>query len=190
MPIISLSESAKWVRHFTEEMPKVALNALHSAALRMQQDLQNDSSLPSDRRTYAAGWRVARMPYGADVYNVRTHAIFIEESVQPENVKIGRAMIEALTEWAKRKGLGRGVTKVKAGKKRYWTTSSGYRLKKKSASIGELVGIAWAIAKTIKKRGIFNSPHGLKPLANIFREKGTLYVEEEFKREIARAFMG
>src|SRR5689334_5872908 len=65
---------------------------------------------PVDRGLYRGGWRAE--PYmvgdqimGGDIFNVELWAIFIEKGVRAANVKIGRAMLRALAEWAVRKKI-------------------------------------------------------------------------------------
>lgn len=172
------------MRGLSNQMPSAAKRGLYAAALRIVADLQNDGSLPRDRGTYRAGWRADPTDEGADVYNVATHGLFVEEGVRGENVKIGRAMIDALAEWAKRKGIGIVYRPVQKGGK---LVAGKGRVRAIRPSLDRLREIAWAIAVSMKRRGIFNAPHGLKPLANAFKANARRYAEEEVKREILRS---
>lgn len=81
---------------------------------------------PVDRGTYRAGWNVIEIPgVGAVIHNSEPHAAHIEFGVRAASVKIGRAMIQALAEWAKRHGFE------------------------------EPERAAWAIAKRMQERGIW-----------------------------------
>jgi hypothetical protein len=185
--VMSLKQGATWVRSLSNNFPTAAKRGLYSAGLRIMADLQNDNALPRDRGTYRAGWRCDPTDYGADVYNVANHAIHIEGSVRPENVKIGRPMIDALAEWAKRKGLGITYKPVQEGKKGgRWVAGKGYVRAIKPAA-NALRQIAWAIAMSIKRRGLFNSPFGLRPLKTAFEKNARRYAEAEVKREIERS---
>jgi hypothetical protein len=102
--------------------------------------------MPVDRGAYRAGWRVQPMRGEGKVLvqNSAPHAVFIEDGVRAGSVKIGRKLIEALTEWVKRKGIG-GRT----------VTSSNGRARHVKATNSEATSIAWAIAKSMQKKGIF-----------------------------------
>lgn len=137
---------------------KGALNGLHSAALRLAGHIQTviipqTTPQPVDRGVYKAGWgpnSVSRIPNGAAIWNTVTHAVFIEDGVK--NVAIGRAMVEALAEWAKRKGLAGTDT--------------------------EATSVAWAIAKRLAQTGIFNRGKGLKIFERASKELPTFIREE------------
>jgi hypothetical protein len=180
--VISLKQGAGWVRNIGNQFPSATRRGLYSAGLRIMQDLQNDNSLPRDRGTYRAGWRCEQTPDGAEVFNIATHGPFIEHSVRGTNVKIGRAMINALTEWIKRKGIG--VT-YKPSAKGQWVSGEG-RVRKVKPSLEAMRNMAWAIAKSMQKKGIFNSPYGLKPLATAFARNARRYAETEIKHELMK----
>jgi hypothetical protein len=193
---MSINEGAAWVRSLARTVPSAARLGLYSAGLRLVSDLQSDASLPFDKGHYKAGWRVQQTPQGADIYNVTLQGLLIEEGVRGANVKIGRAMIGALMEWAKRHGLGvtyqfgakvGKLAKSKGGSgKAYWTKT----LMKVKPPEEALRSIAWAIAQSIKKRGLYRQPGGtyggLFPLRKIFEQRARLYMEQEIKREVLR----
>jgi len=54
---------------------------------------------------YAGGGGYADTSVGLTIYSTAPHAPFIEYGVRAGNVKVGKKMIDALTEWALRKGL-------------------------------------------------------------------------------------
>ena len=173
MPSIDLKASPELVAKLGPKFRQAAGRALYSAALRGISKIQTElilaaSPSPVDRGLYRAGWRAE--PYlsgselgGADIYNVEAHAAFIERGVRPANVKIGSAMLAALAEWAKRKGLdGAG-------------TARGARQ------------VAWAIARSMKRRGIFKGGTGLRVLEKLMTLHMPGIVREEFAREAAAA---
>lgn len=150
---------------------KGAKRGLRSAALRMVGVIVNDvipsePRPPVDRRIYAAGFRVepsADDMLQYDVVNTVPYAGLIEKGVSPNNVKIGRAMLAALASWAERKGLA----------------SNGVEAQR----------MAWAIAKSMQKKGIFGQGgFGLhivqKALLKMIDNK---YIQEEVVREVQRA---
>lgn len=163
---IKLSEAGGHFEKLAKEMPEAAKRGLVAAGFRLVQHLQLQE-LPLDRGRYRADWRCTPISNGAEVTNLSDQALFIEESVRAENVKIGRAMISALSEWARRKGLAprRGGGKG---------PSDPYR------------SMAWAIASRMKLRGIFNPPAGLHPLKTATLLEGPRYVREEVERELKR----
>ncbi len=85
----------------------------------------------------------------------------IEDGARAENIKVGKIMIDALEAWVKRKGIGKGEMEPRQ--------------------------IAWAIAISMKKRGIFNGGKGLKILAKAVVGIDRWFAEE-LKREIEREF--
>lgn len=119
-----------------------------------------ESHPPVDRGLYRAGWQVQRTPDGAEILNTMPYAPIVEYGAEAANVKISRAMIDALTEWVARKRL--------APKK-------------------EAKQLAWAIAISMKKRGIFNNGHGLRLLERAL-ERLPEFLDEEFRREVEREF--
>jgi hypothetical protein len=170
MPSIPLKDAPAYFLKAGPKLRKAAGRALYSAALRGVSILQTQlipaaSPSPVDRRLYAAGWRAE--PHmagdgldGADIYNVELHAVFIEKGVRAANVKPGKLMIQALAEWAKRKGLDGA------------DTPQGAR------------SVAFAIAQSMKRRGIWGEK-GLHLLAKLMGHHMPKLVQEEFRREAA-----
>jgi hypothetical protein len=170
MPEIPIEQAPAWMGRLEGELRKAALRGLYSAAQRVVGIIQNEiipaeSRVPVDRGIYRGGWRARPEPDGAEVSNSTPHAIFIEDGVRGDHVKVGRAMVSALTLWVQRKGLT-GAAK-------------GPEVAAQARSI------AWAIAKSMQKKGIFNAGGGLKILEKARRRIPAL-VEEEVAREIAR----
>jgi hypothetical protein len=84
---------------------------------------------PVDTGQYRAGFRPVVEPGGAAITHVNAKMFnIIEHGVRPEKVKIGKKMIDALAGWAHRKLGVRSETEARQ--------------------------VAWAIAQTIKRRGL------------------------------------
>lgn len=133
MAQISLKDAGD---EFGQKLPKrlreAALRGLLSAAQRGVQVVVTELipaavPQPVDRGLYRAGWKAHALPSGrgAVVENLEPHAALIEHGVRASAVKVGRAMIQALAEWAKRHGFE------------------------------EPERAAWAIARKMQERGIW-----------------------------------
>lgn len=151
---------------FFSELPDAyraaAVKGLHSAALRGVQDIQGRiiatrSPQPVDRGIYRAGWRAVLEADGAAIENLEPHAAYIEHGVK--NIRIGQAMIEALAEWAQRKGMANSTDAVSA---------------------------AWRIARAMQARGFIFGREGMRILEELVEKYLPKYIEEEVEREIAR----
>lgn len=147
---------------------------LTSAAFRTLGVIQNEiipaeQPQPVDQGAYRAGWKVETTDRGADIVNSLPYAAVIEWGARPENVKIGREMIKALAEWAKRKGF------APAGVPRGGDPDKAYE------------SIAWAIAVSMKKKGIFvrNQVQGLRVGEKAVARLKT-FLQDEVAREIRR----
>jgi hypothetical protein len=112
---------------------------------------------PIDRGTYRAGWKYRVDSISFEIYNDEPHAVFIEEGVRGKNVKPGRAMIEALAAWAQRKGL--------------------------ASNPKEAHQVAFAIAMSMRKAGIFNNGP-FKNGLGILRELVDHYLDDLVEAEI------
>lgn len=168
---IRLAEAA--IKQYGEKLRKAAGLALYSAAIRgvgviQTQIIPSIVPKPVDRGLYRAGWRAVPIlgvggdVAGAEIFNVEPHAPWIEGGVRASNVKVGRAMIDALTEWVKRKGLaGRG--------KRYKGDAAAR-------------GIAFAIALKMKKQGIFRGGQGMHVLGTLMKGRMPSIVQAEIAR--------
>ncbi len=162
--------------------------ALVSSAQRIVQ-LINVEIIPSfdhppvDRGTYRAGWRVEAKPNVVHIVNTVKHSPFIEFGVRASNVKPGRAMVGALTQWVRRKGIGGGVSKTG---------------KPTKPSLDQAASTAWAIAKSmagyqakigwVPGTGIFKgntAPGGFRVLERAMT-KFTTFFEEEFKSALKK----
>ena len=166
-----LEDAGLMVKEIGAEMHGAAARGLLAAAHRTVAHIVGTiiPSLPRppvDRGLYRAGWRAKKDGQGAVVENIAPHASVIEFGARGANVKIGRAMIDARAAWVKRKGLG-GKT---VGKRHVKATDT------------EARSIAFAIAKTMQKKGIFG-PRGLRVLERA--EKSIpLFIREEVAREM------
>lgn len=161
---ITLKQAAQKTEELGEKWRKAAIIGLQSAAARGVQDIitriiPSRTPEPVDRGVYRAGWRFYPSPDGAVIENFEPHAVLIEDGVRAANVKIGKAMINALAEWVSRKGIASGE---------------------------DAVSVAWAIAKAMKKRGIFGK-QGMGILRELVDRYLPGYVEEEVARELEKA---
>lgn len=175
--VYTIEEADKWLGVVSIGMKKAAMRGLLAAANRTVNHIVTGiipalTRRPVNRGVYRAGWRAQPEPNGASVLNSVPHAVFIEHGVRPENVKIGRKMIEALTEWVRMKGIGGKVNQ------------HGFLVKRPSMKQAEAT--AWAIAKSMKRRGIFGIV-GLGVLKKAGRKIPT-FIREEVAREIVREF--
>ena len=145
-----------------------------SAAARLVQVIKSrlipaEDPPPVDQRAYSNAWDFEPTATGARVYNDSPHAPVIEYGARAENVKVGRAMIDALAEWAVRKGLvGRGRGSIQA----------------RSAE-QEAQSFAWAVATNMRKRGIFNRGSEGLGIARKASALAPALVEQEIRAELA-----
>ena len=124
--------------------------------------IPHENLIPVFKGAYRAGWRVEITEKGADVVNTLPYAAVVEYGARPENIKIGRVMIDALTEYAR----------IKLGAE-------------------NPVSAAWAIAMSMKGTaaklgtGIFNRDgrQGLR-----IGERAALRVKDFLTEEIQREF--
>lgn len=180
--VVSLDQAAAMVDGIKDKFRAAAIAGLRVAAVRAlrvvtTQIVPSRKPPPVDRGVYRAGWKVESLPNGAAIYNDTPQAKFIEYGVRASNVKIGRAMIDALTEWVRRKGIGGGVTKT--GKPR-------------KPNENQARAIAWAIARRAKSRSglaFFAGPRGdgYQILRELSDQHLPAIIREEVAREMARA---
>ncbi len=164
MSSYDLDQADRFCNVLETQIQRAAVKGLRSAGLRcvqviVTQIIPGKTPQPVDRGVYRAGWRSVPLPDGATVENLEPVAILIEEGVRAENVKPGRKMIDALAEWAVRKGF---------------------------ASAGpEARSAAFAIAKSMQRRGIFGQA-GMNILGELIEKYADRICEEEIEREIGR----
>lgn len=178
---ISIHEAPAWVSALGKEMHAAAVKGLYAAALRTVAHIQTslipaEPVPPVDRGAYRAAWVAKKLPNGALVANTLPYAAIIEDGARAENIKIGRTMIAALTAWVIRKGIGAD---------RSGGRGAGGRFKAKSVTAEKAEQIAWAIAISMKKRGIFNRGQGLHILQKAERMIPR-FIQEEIARELRR----
>jgi hypothetical protein len=156
---------------------RAARRASLATAMRLVNHIQTvlipgENPPPVFDRHYASGWRAEPTAQGADVFNTMPYASVIERGARAENIKIGRKMIDALTEWVRRKGL------------------TGDR-KPSKENVDESRKIAWAIAMAMKAKGIFNrdGSKGLRIAERAAKAAPGFFVEE-LKTELAREGFG
>lgn len=133
---IDLKDAGAYFERLGEAQRQAAIRGLRSAAARGVQIVQSEiipskTPQPVDRGVYRAGWRWTPVPGGAVVENAEPHAAFVEYGVRASNVRVGRAMLAALQEWARRHGFE------------------------------DPLGAAWAIARAMQRRGIFGAGLGV-----------------------------
>lgn len=162
--------------------------------MRLQQHIVVDiipgiSPEPTARGAYKAAWRTGRLPNGAEVVNSLFYAVLIEKGVRAENVKVGRKLIDALTEWVKLKGIGGKVVQSRRGAGGKFLAGGQTRSVKVAATDSEARSIAWAVAKSMQKHGIFNHGKGWNVLGKALK-MAPQYIREEVQRELRREWGG
>jgi hypothetical protein len=176
MPVFELKDYEKLARWLEEHTQDAVRRGLTSAGFRLIGVIQNEI-IPAKKPppifdgAYRAGWKMETTDGGVDVYNDMPYSSVIERGARAENIKIGRAMIDALTEWARRKGL----------------TGHAPRQRSSPEARAEARQIAWAIARAMQKKGIFNrdGQKGLR-VAEDAAKRAPEIVEEEIRREMRR----
>lgn len=169
MTVVKLDQASKYFARMGSKILAGARVGLVKAGERGLQKIvveiiPSRSPQPVDRGTYKVGWKTEQVTRDTvAILNPEAHAPFIEDGVRPENVKIGTALIEALSEWAMRKGIAEDED--------------------------EAIGVAWAIAKTMQKEGIFNryGQQGLGILRELNEEHITKILNEEISNEVRKA---
>lgn len=175
---VALKDADAFFANLPVELQTAAVRGLHSSALRLQSVITtvlipSRTPQPVDRGVYRAGWRTVLEADGATVENLEPHALFIEEGVRAENVKPGRAMLNALKEWVIRKGLAAP------------TGIGGTRISDQEAPVMRIV---WAIVNAQRKRGIFGHGNGLGIVRELVDVWVEIVVQEEILREIDELF--
>lgn len=159
---------------------EAAIRGLRAAAVRIQgliitETIPRTKPTPVDRGIYRAGWTVDILPNGARLRNWVPWAYFIEEGVLPKRVKISRKMIDALTEWVRRKGIG-GTTKH--------TNGGPVLVEKPTPLIAR--SIAWAMATVMKKRTGIHGGKGGRGILKRTLFYAPKFIEAEIIREIEK----
>lgn len=193
--VVQLSISDDQWKHlegiFGDKIGRALNKASTELALRMLQDIQlriipgSTPYAPVDRGIYRAAWKYrGALAYGGKggvgageltIYNTAPHAPFIEYGVRASNVKPGKAMIDALTEWVIRKGIvkaapapkatvmGTAAISILTGAKAGKASARKVKAMQKNLLLAEARAAAFAIANNMQKHGIFKGT-GLKVL--------------------------
>lgn len=183
----TIGQVDRFITFVSEESKKAAKRGLLAAAQRAVQHIVTDiipATVPEpvNRGVYRAGWRAQATKEGAAIVNAVAWAPLIEYGVRARRVRIGRAMLDAIAAWVRMKGIG---GRFRVGKK---GTQAG-RVILKRATKSEAMAIAWAIAKSMQRRGIFAGGRGLKILERA-SQRFPQFIQEECKREIEKEFSG
>ncbi len=162
--VVPLSKASAQFEGLKEEMKAAAWQGLVAAGARGLQTLLIEiipkrSPQPVDRGVFRAGWKLRIGSDYVEIYNDELEAEFIENGVRASNVKIGARMIAALAEWSIRKGV--------------------------TSSPKEAIGFAWAVAKAMQKKGIFNRDG--KSGLGILRELVEWHLDNIIEQEVLKA---
>jgi hypothetical protein len=178
--VYKLEDSDAFVNVLASGLREAAKKGLLSAANRTVSHIQTNvipstAPMPVDRGIYKAGWRAEMTEDGAVVFNDTPYASVIENGGMAKNIRIGPAMILAITEWVIRKGIGSSMATNKKGTTRVV-----------KATVTEATKIAWAIAKNMQAKGLFKGK-GLKVL---YRAEPMIpeFIRQEVVRELQKAF--
>lgn len=173
MTTLTLDKMPGWLAEYGRTMRASAMAGLLSAAARGTAVIQTQiipmrTPEPVDRGVYKAGWKFRPTADGAEIYNAEAVSVLIEEGVRAANVKPGREMISALTEWVIRKNLVSKRGNSKATQQQMATS------------------VAWAISRSMRKKGIFNRPG---PGLGIMRELVDRYIVDFVEEEVVAALV-
>ncbi len=162
--VVPLSKAAAQFDSLQAEMKVAAFRGLVAAGARglqviIVEIIPKRVPQPVDRGVYRAGWKLRIGPDYVEIYNDETVAPIIEDGARASNIKIGRALLEALVKWALRKGL--------AGDEK------------------EALRVAWGIARNMQKKGIFNRDG--KSGLGILRELVAWRLDNIIETEVLRA---
>ena len=161
--VVPLSKAAQQFDLLGAEVRAAAFRGLVLAGVRGLQKLQiqilpRRIPQPVDRGVYRAGWKLRIGPDYVEIYNDSPIASIIEDGVRAKNVKVGLALLEALSGWVMRKGLSKDSKEARS--------------------------IAWAVARNMQKRGIFNDRGPYKNGLGILRELVDHYLDALIEAEV------
>jgi hypothetical protein len=181
MATFNISQKDAIVKHVSGAIERSAKRGMLSAALKIQAIIQTEiipaeDPPPINTRAYAAAWGnpPVETDQGIDLVNTMPYASIIEGGARAENIKIGTAMIDALTSWVIMKGLV-GRPRGAAGRQQ---------------AEQDARQIAWAIAVSMKKKGIFNRGGTGLRIAEKAAKRAPAIVAHEVAAEIKRAMGG
>lgn len=160
---VPLSKAAAQFEALGQDMKKAAFRGLILAGSRglqklITQIIPSRVPTPVDRGLYRAGWKLRVGNDFVEIYNDEPHADFIEEGVRAKNVKPGKAMLEAIAAWVRRKGLANNPA--------------------------EVLSISWAIVRSMQKKGIFNRRGPYANGLGILRELVDHYLDDLIETEV------
>jgi len=122
MTVVNLADAAAFFSKVADEKFRTAAKkGLLSAAKRMATLIviryipNAKPNQPVDRGAYKAAWGAGVEEDGAYFDNIAPHAPFVEYGVRAGASKPGKAMIQAIAEWAVRKGIADPETASRAG---------------------------------------------------------------------------
>lgn len=162
--VVPLSQAVKHFEHLKQDMKAAAYRGLVAAGARglqviIVEIIPKRVPQPVDRGTYRAGWKLRIGPNYVEIYNDEVVAVIIEDGARAANIKVGTALLTALTSWAQRKGL--------------------------ASDPKEALRIAWGIARNMQKKGIFNRDG--KSGLGILRELVEWRLDNIIETEVLRA---
>ena len=184
MTTFDISQTDEISKFVNKQLNACVSRGMMSAALRIVGIIQNtlipaESPPPILNRHYSAGW-LPEVQENGDIHikNTMPYSSVIEWGAKAENIKIGRAMIDALKEWVYTKGF--------VGRPRSATG--------RAQALVQAEQIAWAIAKSmqgtaaITGKGIFNrnGQKGLR-IAEKASKQAPPIVAKEVAREVRKA---
>jgi hypothetical protein len=179
MPTFDIKQTQEIADHVEHQLEEATHRGLLSAGMRLIGVIQNElipgaqpPPPPILNRHYTSAWQIEDVSSKeVHVKNTMPYAAVIERGARPENVKIGRLMIDALTEWVITKGM---VGRPKSPNA-------------KAVATIEARQIAWAIAKSMQTKGIFirNGQEGLR-IAEKAAKRAPELVAKEVAREIKK----
>lgn len=165
----TISDDAKDIDRLTRDirnrLRSASIRGVQSTAVRIVEYIKTDvipsitPHPPFDLGFYSAGFIVWPHDTGADIINRTPYAGVIESGARAANIKVGAEMITNLAMWVKRKGipleLRPGMDEDKAATK-----------------------VAFGIAESFKKNGIFRQGKGLRIMAHAMRKLEEFATEE------------
>lgn len=175
--VLKLSEVAGLQGLLSKAIRQGALNGLYSAAIRMVGEIQTVTipqtvPEPSQRGLYKAGWKARQESDGASYDNPVKYASIIEFGVRAASVKLGRKMIDALTEWVQIKGFASGAQAKQMAWAIAHSMAASIKTTKGAGGVGGGKGIFKGTGLRIMERANKQLPQ---------------FIKEEVAREVERA---
>ena len=183
--VLDLKDVAGFQGILSKAIRQGALNGLYSAAVRMVGEIVTVTipqtvPEPSQRGVYKAGWKARQDADGATYENPVKYASIIEFGVRAANVKVGRKMIDALTEWVQIKGFASGAQAKQMAWAIAHSMAASIKTTKGVGGVGGMGGVAPGGGK-----GIFKGT-GLRIMERANKQLPQ-FIKEEVAREVERA---